>query len=125
MNGALDTYNLYQNSGSVTARVLDSEGNDIGAAGATGIGEEIMKNVGSFLIVELMKQGYTPDIILGDLDSLSDKNKIEHTDTIIETPDQSQNDLRKAINYAKDHNIKFKDALKKAAPEWKKYKKNY
>ena len=35
--------------------------NDIGAAGATGIGEEIMKNVGSFLIVELMKQGYSPD----------------------------------------------------------------
>ena len=35
--------------------------NDIGAAGATGIGEEIMKNVGSFLIVELMKQGYDPD----------------------------------------------------------------
>jgi len=53
----------------------------------------------------LLNQGYTPDVILGDLDSLSDKNKIEHTDTIIEAPDQSQNDLRKAINYAKDHNI--------------------
>ena len=35
--------------------------NNVGAAGATGIGEEIMKNVGSFLIVELMKQGYNPD----------------------------------------------------------------
>ena len=34
--------------------------NDIGAAGATGQGEEIMKNVGSFLIIELMKQGYHP-----------------------------------------------------------------
>ena len=32
--------------------------NEIGAAGATGQGEEIMKNVGSFLIIELMKQGY-------------------------------------------------------------------
>ena len=28
--------------------------------GATGQGEEIMKNVGSFLIIELMKQGYHP-----------------------------------------------------------------
>ena len=35
--------------------------NDIGAAGATGIGEEIMKTVGSFLIVELMKQGRSPN----------------------------------------------------------------
>ena len=34
--------------------------NSIGAAGATGQGEEIMKTVGSFLIVELLKQGYHP-----------------------------------------------------------------
>ncbi|MFQ6611042.1 MAG: N(4)-(beta-N-acetylglucosaminyl)-L-asparaginase, partial [Fidelibacterota bacterium] len=35
--------------------------NDIGAAGATGIGEEVIRICGSFLIVELMRQGYTPD----------------------------------------------------------------
>ena len=35
--------------------------NNIGAAGATGEGEEIMKNGSSFLIVELMKQGYSPN----------------------------------------------------------------
>jgi len=34
--------------------------NEIGAAGATGQGEEIMKSVGSFLILELMKKGYDP-----------------------------------------------------------------
>ncbi len=34
---------------------------NVGAAGATGFGEEIMKNVGSFLIVELMSQGYSPN----------------------------------------------------------------
>lgn len=34
--------------------------NDIGGAAATGMGEEIMKTVGSFLIVELMRQGKTP-----------------------------------------------------------------
>ena len=53
----------------------------------------------------LLDKGYTPDVILGDLDSLSDQSKIEYTDHIVETPDQSQNDLRKALNYAKDHNI--------------------
>ena len=34
--------------------------NDIGCAAGTGCGEEIMKTVGSFLIVELMRQGYNP-----------------------------------------------------------------
>lgn len=34
--------------------------NEIGGATATGMGEEIMKTVGSFLIVELMRQGKTP-----------------------------------------------------------------
>lgn len=34
--------------------------NEIGAAGATGRGEEVMKTVGSFLVVELMRQGLTP-----------------------------------------------------------------
>lgn len=34
--------------------------NEIGAATATGLGEEVLKTVGSFLIVELMRQGKTP-----------------------------------------------------------------
>lgn len=34
--------------------------NEVGGAGATGMGEEIMKSVGSFLIVELMRHGYSP-----------------------------------------------------------------
>lgn len=34
--------------------------NEIGAATATGVGEEVVKTVGSFLIVELMRQGMTP-----------------------------------------------------------------
>lgn len=34
--------------------------NAIGAAVATGLGEEVMKTVGSFLVVELMRQGKTP-----------------------------------------------------------------
>jgi N4-(beta-N-acetylglucosaminyl)-L-asparaginase len=34
--------------------------NEIGGATATGMGEEVLKTVGSFLIVELMRQGYSP-----------------------------------------------------------------
>lgn len=34
--------------------------NKIGAAVATGLGEEVVKTVGSFLIVELMRQGMSP-----------------------------------------------------------------
>ena len=36
--------------------------NEVGAAGATGRGEEVIKAAGSFLIVELMRQGYAPQI---------------------------------------------------------------
>jgi N4-(beta-N-acetylglucosaminyl)-L-asparaginase len=35
--------------------------NDVGAATSTGVGEEVIRNVGSFLVVELMRQGRTPE----------------------------------------------------------------
>lgn len=34
--------------------------NEVGAATATGMGEAVMKTCGTFLVVELMRQGYTP-----------------------------------------------------------------
>jgi N4-(beta-N-acetylglucosaminyl)-L-asparaginase len=34
--------------------------NDIGGATSTGVGEEVIRNVGSFLVVELMRQGLSP-----------------------------------------------------------------
>lgn len=34
--------------------------NQIGAATSTGVGEEVMRTVGSFLVVELMRQGHSP-----------------------------------------------------------------
>ncbi|HEY2582121.1 MAG TPA: N(4)-(beta-N-acetylglucosaminyl)-L-asparaginase [Mucilaginibacter sp.] len=34
--------------------------NEIGGATSTGVGEEVIRNVGSFLVVELMRQGYSP-----------------------------------------------------------------
>lgn len=35
--------------------------NEIGGAVSTGVGEEVIRNVGSFLVVELMRQGYSPE----------------------------------------------------------------
>lgn len=35
--------------------------NEVGGAVATGLGEEVLKTVGSFLVVELMRQGYSPN----------------------------------------------------------------
>lgn len=34
--------------------------NEVGGATATGVGEEVIRTVGSFLVVELMRQGYSP-----------------------------------------------------------------
>jgi N4-(beta-N-acetylglucosaminyl)-L-asparaginase len=34
--------------------------NEIGGACATGVGELVLKTLGSFLVVELMRQGFTP-----------------------------------------------------------------
>jgi len=53
----------------------------------------------------LVKKGYIPNIIIGDLDSLSDENKIKYNNRIILKDNQSDNDLRKAINYSIKNNI--------------------
>jgi isoaspartyl peptidase/L-asparaginase-like protein (Ntn-hydrolase superfamily) len=65
MSGACTTSGLF---GKLHGRVGDSPiigagmycDNNIGAAGATGRGEEVIKTCGSFSIVELMKQGRSP-----------------------------------------------------------------
>ncbi len=36
--------------------------NEIGCAAATGLGEEVIKTTGSFIVVELMRQGYDPTV---------------------------------------------------------------
>jgi len=35
--------------------------NEVGGATSTGVGEEVIRNVGSFLVVELLRQGYHPE----------------------------------------------------------------
>lgn len=65
ISGACTTSGLaYKMNGRVGDSPIIGSGlfvdNEIGAAVATGLGEEVVKTVGSFLIVELMRQGKTP-----------------------------------------------------------------
>ena len=65
ISGACTTSGLaYKMSGRVGDSPIIGSGlfvdNEIGACVATGLGEEVVKTVGSFLIVELMRQGKTP-----------------------------------------------------------------
>ncbi len=54
---------------------------------------------------KLRKNGYNPNIIIGDLDSISTLNKEKYKNIILEISNQSENDLRKAVNYAEENNI--------------------
>ena len=50
--------------------------NEIGAATATGLGEEVVRTVGSFLVVELMRQGKSPQQACEEaVQRIVDKNK--------------------------------------------------
>jgi N4-(beta-N-acetylglucosaminyl)-L-asparaginase len=65
ISGACTTSGLaYKMQGRVGDSAIIGSGlfvdNEIGAATATGMGEEVLKTVGSFLIVELMRQGKSP-----------------------------------------------------------------
>ncbi len=65
ISGACTTSGLaYKMAGRVGDSPIIGSGlfvdNEIGAAVATGMGEEVVKTVGSFLVVELMRQGKTP-----------------------------------------------------------------
>ena len=65
ISGACTTSGLaYKMAGRVGDSPIIGSGlfvdNQVGAAVATGLGEEVLKTVGSFLIVELMRQGKSP-----------------------------------------------------------------
>lgn len=65
ISGACTTSGLaYKMAGRVGDSPIIGSGlfvdNEIGAAVATGLGEEVIKTVGSFLVVELMRQGKSP-----------------------------------------------------------------
>lgn len=48
---------------------------------------------------EYIEKGYTPDIIIGDGDSLSETNRLKYADLIYHNPDQETNDQTKAVQY--------------------------
>ena len=48
----------------------------------------------------LLKKGYKPNLIIGDLDSISEKSRKLYKEKIILNSNQSENDLRKAINHS-------------------------
>lgn len=65
LSGACTTSGLaYKMAGRVGDSPIIGSGlfvdNQVGAAVATGLGEEVVKTVGSFLVVELMRQGKSP-----------------------------------------------------------------
>ncbi len=53
----------------------------------------------------LIENGYMPNIIIGDLDSISRENEIKYKKIIIQVKNQSENDLRKAIKFSKKQGI--------------------
>ena len=54
----------------------------------------------------LLNRDYSFDLVIGDLDSISKKTLNLFKNRIIHIKDQSSNDLRKAIDYAKSKGIK-------------------
>ena len=52
-----------------------------------------------------LNHGYDPDVVIGDLDSLSPGLKEQLADKLIHIPDQDTNDLTKAVNYCLSRQI--------------------
>ncbi|MBT6735493.1 MAG: N(4)-(beta-N-acetylglucosaminyl)-L-asparaginase, partial [Cryomorphaceae bacterium] len=87
MSGACTTSGLaYKMKGRVGDSPIIGSGlfidNKIGGAVATGLGEEVVKTVGSFLVVELMRQGMSPqeaceNAVNRIVSSNSQKNKFQ------------------------------------------------
>ena len=50
----------------------------------------------------LLKNGMEPHYILGDMDSIDNNLKNKYKERLIELPNQDENDLRKAIEWAEN-----------------------
>jgi len=62
---------------------------------------------------KLVAMGITPNIVLGDFDSIRDKKVYanDHLIKVVFKPDQNANDLQKAIAYAREHGANEIDIL--------------
>ena len=55
---------------------------------------------------DFIGHGGVPDVIIGDMDSLSEANRLRYADIIVCNPDQETNDQTKAIEYLLSNGIK-------------------
>jgi thiamine pyrophosphokinase len=55
---------------------------------------------------QLIDNGFKPDAIIGDLDSIDGNLKNKYRDKIIHLPGQDENDLRKALKWAEKNGAK-------------------
>jgi thiamine pyrophosphokinase len=56
-------------------------------------------------VQKLLNFGIMPDIIIGDLDSISDNLKRQFADILVHNPDQETNDLTKAVQFCVKNGI--------------------
>lgn len=56
-------------------------------------------------VEKLVEGGYKPNLIIGDLDSISSKYKREYKDILIHIDDQDNNDLDKTLSWLEDKGI--------------------
>ena len=71
---------------------------------------KILQDAGSIIccdgaINKLVENGYSPHVIIGDLDSIDDKYKKQYQKKLYHIPDQDENDLRKAMKWLEKQNI--------------------
>ncbi|MFV0585593.1 thiamine diphosphokinase [Bacteroides reticulotermitis] len=55
---------------------------------------------------EYISRGRTPDVIIGDGDSLSPENRVKYADLIQHIPDQETNDQTKAVHYLQKKGVR-------------------
>ncbi len=53
-------------------------------------------------VKKLVKAGFTPDAIVGDMDSLGDLHALKYRDRLYEYAEQETNDLTKAVNWCRE-----------------------
>ncbi|MDP4271520.1 MAG: thiamine diphosphokinase [Bacteroidota bacterium] len=55
---------------------------------------------------KVLANGFSPNYIVGDLDSLEERFKLQYADRLIHVPEQDTNDLTKAVRFAVSKEVK-------------------
>tara|TARA_Y100000590_G_C15690329_1_gene1003194 strand:+ start:98 stop:760 length:663 start_codon:yes stop_codon:yes gene_type:complete len=56
-------------------------------------------------VEKILQAGYEPNVIIGDMDSISDENKTKYSEIIVQIDDQDNNDLNKALSWLDNKDI--------------------